>query len=539
MQITIGLRPAVTVLGVLIWLIFNYAFAQSSDVTRRTALVFGNAAYSAPDRALKNPVSDARLMARTLKELGFNVRLREDVDRRAMLQALREFEDTLRKTKGIGFLYFAGHGVQVNGRNYIVPIGANLVRDVDVLNHAIDIDAVLQSLRDTGSTLNILVLDACRNNPLLATTRSAGGSSVKTGLAPMRPPEGALVAFATEPGRLASDGNEVGNGLYTRHLARWLKEPNLTLEQVFKRTREAVQTESKGDQIPTEYSVLIGADLYLAGIGTEGGKVPKLPFVKGSASEGRGEGRQMGAASAMRSVEQAAPPWAAIETEKLPHAVLADSPIQALARLGFTTNAADACRAISSGNEASLKLFTVAGYKNLSITLPLGGGTSGLCLEELLIGQGRSVPLDKVLLHFSLVPSELNSLYISQYLGTGSRGFEDVVALGRSVGLDVNLRVQLLEIRATPLMFAIWGDNLNATEALLSQDLNPNYQSQIILGVDKKVSYGSTGTYTTTKYFKVSLSPLAEAERLNRNAIKAILVKRGAKATTSTSEYPG
>ena len=243
------------------------AGAQAVSATPRIALVFGNAAYTAPDRALKNPVSDARLMARTLRELKFDVRLREDMDRRSMLAALQEFEETLRKTKGIGLLYFAGHGVQVNGRNYIVPIGANLVRDVDAQKNALDVDAILQSLRDTGAKLNIVVLDACRNNPLLATGRGMNGMNggkAQPGLAPMRPPEGALVAFATEPGRLASDGKDAGNGLYTRHLARWIKEPNITLEQVFKRTREAVQTESQGEQIPTEYSVLTGADLYLA-----------------------------------------------------------------------------------------------------------------------------------------------------------------------------------------------------------------------------------------------------------------------------------
>ena len=240
------------------------AGAQAVNSIPRIALVFGNAAYTAPDRALKNPVSDARLMARTLRELKFEVRLREDMDRRSMLAALQEFEETLRKTKGIGLLYFAGHGVQVNGRNYIVPVGANLVRDVDAQKNALDVDAILQSLRDTGAKLNIVVLDACRNNPLLATGRSMNGGKAQPGLAPMRPPEGALVAFATEPGRLASDGKDAGNGLYTRHLARWIKEPNITLEQVFKRTREAVQTESQGEQIPTEYSLLTGADLYLA-----------------------------------------------------------------------------------------------------------------------------------------------------------------------------------------------------------------------------------------------------------------------------------
>ena len=258
-------RLVASLIFCLLGLMGSLAAAQAVDTTARVALVFGNAAYSAPDRPLKNPVSDARLMARTLRELGFDVRLREDADRRTMLQALRELEDTLRKTKGIGFVYFAGHGVQVNGRNYIVPIGANLVRDVDAQKNAIDADEVLQSLRDTGARLNILVLDACRNNPLLATSRSTGAAGAKTGLAPMRPPEGALVAFATEPGRLASDGKETGNGLYTRQLAKWIKEPDLTLEQVFKRTREAVQTESRGEQIPTEYSVLTGADLYLAG----------------------------------------------------------------------------------------------------------------------------------------------------------------------------------------------------------------------------------------------------------------------------------
>jgi uncharacterized caspase-like protein len=253
-----------------LWMWGCPALAQAVGAVPRTALVFGNAAYSAPDAPLKNPVSDARLMARTLKELGFDVRLRENADLPGMQQALRALESTLRQTKGIGFVYFAGHGVQVMGRNYIVPIGAHLVREKDAQKYAIDADALLQGLRDTGNPLNIVVLDACRNNPLLATnpSRSAGsGPATKPGLAAMHPPEGALVAFSTEPGMLASDGRDAGNGPYTRHLARWLKEPNLTLEQVFKRTRAAVQAETGGTQIPTEYSLLTGADMYLAGGG--------------------------------------------------------------------------------------------------------------------------------------------------------------------------------------------------------------------------------------------------------------------------------
>ncbi len=181
-----------------------------------------------------------------------------------------------------------------------------LYRDVDAQKNAIDADAVLQSLRDTGAKLNILVLDACRNNPLLATSRSTGTAGAKAGLAPMRPPEGAMVAFATEPGRLASDGKETGNGLYTRHLAKWIKEPDLTLEQVFKRTREAVQLESKGEQIPTEYSVLTGADLYLGGNSASGNiSKPISPTTAGTPSKNSSPGT----AVASRSTEPAAPPF--------------------------------------------------------------------------------------------------------------------------------------------------------------------------------------------------------------------------------------
>ncbi|MDI9334440.1 MAG: caspase family protein [Cytophagales bacterium] len=124
---------------------------------------------------------------------------------------------------------------------------------------------MLQAVRDTGAQLNLLILDACRNNPLLATQRGnadGGESSAAVGLAQMTPPAGALVAFATEPGHVAADGAD-GHGLYTKHLSKWLKVPDIPLEQVFKRTREAVKAESGDTQSPVEYSMLTGADVYL------------------------------------------------------------------------------------------------------------------------------------------------------------------------------------------------------------------------------------------------------------------------------------
>jgi Caspase domain len=239
----------------------NPTSAQSTEAAR-TALVIGNSAYTKPDAALKNAANDARLMAQTLRGLGFEVMLREDLDRSATRQVFESFVDTVKRRKGIAFFYFAGHGVQVSGRNYIVPIGAHLVRDTDARDRALDIDLMLQQVRDTGTQLNLFVLDACRNNPLIATGRGSGNDSAGVGLAAMRPPAGSLVAFAAEAGRVASDGQDTNHGLYTRHLAKWLKEP-LPIESVFKRTRESVKTESQNTQIPTEYSMLTGGDLIL------------------------------------------------------------------------------------------------------------------------------------------------------------------------------------------------------------------------------------------------------------------------------------
>ena len=354
--------------------------AQTADTSPRFALVFGNAAYTAPDQALKNPVADARLMARTLRELKFDVSLREDMDRRSMLAALQEFSAVLRKTKGIGFLYFAGHGVQVNGRNYIVPIGANLVSDVDAQRNALDVDAIVQNLRDTGARLNIVVLDACRNNPLLATGRSVNGSKAQPGLAPMRPPEGALVAFATEPGRLASDGKEAGNGLYTRHLARWIKEPNIIIEQVFKRTREAVKKESQGEQIPTEYSVLTGEDLYLVSppvtvLGANGSTTTPNT----ATTEKRGDTKPSRSVSpdAVQSANSGSSP----QQKPSSSDISADKPLSSreiLAKQGIFWDNASFLRALIDSDYQSVALFIQGGWDVRSAAPKDGGNALGV-----------------------------------------------------------------------------------------------------------------------------------------------------------------
>lgn len=221
----------------------------------RHALVIGNSAYDR--KPLKNPVNDARDMAAALERLGFQVLLKTDVGQRPMEEAIRDFGVKL-KGGGVGIFYYAGHGIQVNGVNYLVPIGARLSGESDARYECVDAGRVLGKMEDAGNELNIVILDACRNNPFASSFRSA-----EQGLARMDAPTGSLVAYATAPNSVASDGSG-RNGLYTKHLLSNLNTPGIPIEEVFKRVRIGVMGETGKKQVPWESSSLAGY-FYLAG----------------------------------------------------------------------------------------------------------------------------------------------------------------------------------------------------------------------------------------------------------------------------------
>ena len=233
---------------------------QAGPVTRvhsdqRVALVIGNAAYK--DAPLINPVNDARAITQALQESGFNVITRENTDQRAMLSALREFGERLR-AGGTGLFYYAGHGMQIKGRNYLIPVGANIEREDEVAYNAVDAQAVLDKMEAAGNVANIMILDACRNNPFTRNARSA-----QAGLAQMDAPVGTLVAYATSPGAVASDGSGI-HGLYTQHLLAAIRQPSSKVEDVFKQVRANVRRDSLGKQVPWEATSLEG-DFYFRG----------------------------------------------------------------------------------------------------------------------------------------------------------------------------------------------------------------------------------------------------------------------------------
>lgn len=244
-------------LKIVSFLIF-FIWLPSSSVTAksglRTALVIGNSNYqTAP---LRNPVNDARAMADSLKKLGFNVIYAEDADRSEMRQAIRTFEEKLSKSKGTGLFYYAGHGVQLHGRNYLIPIGADIHREYEVPDETILADLILQAMAYAGNDLNIVILDACRNNPYPKSFRSAA-----RGLARMETMgSGMLIAYATSPGSVAFDGDE-DNGIYTKHLLKAMNTPGLSIEQIFKAVRQNVIQDTAKAQTPWEESSLTG-DFY-------------------------------------------------------------------------------------------------------------------------------------------------------------------------------------------------------------------------------------------------------------------------------------
>jgi len=220
---------------------------------KKTALVIGNSSYKTGP--LKNAVNDALDMAATLSEKGFKVILKQNASRTDMRDAIREFADEI-NGGGVGLFYYSGHGLQVDGINYLVPIDANIEMRAEVAEECISAATVLRVMEYSNNRINIIILDACRNSPFRSFSRSE-----EKGITRMDPPKGAkqgsIIAFTTAPGDVASDGDG-RNSLYTSKLLKYIDTPGLTLEEVFKRVRTEVSLQSDGRQIPWENNSLTG-----------------------------------------------------------------------------------------------------------------------------------------------------------------------------------------------------------------------------------------------------------------------------------------
>lgn len=232
--------------------------AQSGPYQKRLALIIGNSNYKA-GMQLKNPANDARAMGSTLQTLGFDVLQHENLTLEGLKQAIKDFGLKL-KGYDVGLFFYAGHGIQYHGHNYMIPIEANLENEDEVEIGCLPADRVLTFMELAQTKVNLIILDACRNNPF---ERSWSRSSSGSGLAMMDAPRGTLIAYATSPGSTASDG-EGDNGLFTSAILRYIQNESLTIEQVFKRVRTDVEERSNKRQSPWEATSLSGEDLYMA-----------------------------------------------------------------------------------------------------------------------------------------------------------------------------------------------------------------------------------------------------------------------------------
>jgi len=234
----------------------NIRPVQNMSTERRVALVLGNATYKI--NPLKNPVNDSTDMARSLRSVGFDVIEANNTTLAQMREATRRFADKLGNSD-VGLVYYSGHGVEVKGKNYLIPVNADIKREYEVVDQAFDASQFLEMMDNirgpNNKRVNILIVDACRNNELQKSWRSTNN-----GLARMDAPGCTFISFATAPGRVAADGAG-RNSPYTKHLLQALKQPNLPIEQVFKVVRRNVMEETKGEQIPWENSSLVG-DFY-------------------------------------------------------------------------------------------------------------------------------------------------------------------------------------------------------------------------------------------------------------------------------------
>lgn len=246
------MRSIIIILAICIVFILTSTFARAE---KRVALVIGNSNYTLIS-PLANPKNDAELMAETLEGLGFEVVSAIDVDRLAMGRAVRKFGKALRRAgkDAVGLLYYAGHGVQANNTNYLIPLGARIEDTADLDIEAMSASDILSQMKSAGNNLNMVVLDACRNNPFTGRARSAGRGLAKISA------KGALIAFAAAPGQVALDGTGK-NSPYTSALVKAMQQPGLAVEQVFKRVRINVENETGGNQTPWEESSLKG-DFY-------------------------------------------------------------------------------------------------------------------------------------------------------------------------------------------------------------------------------------------------------------------------------------
>jgi hypothetical protein len=220
-------------------------YACTASAETRVALIIGNSNYANANLKLANPANDAGAMQRALQDAGFQTIVRLNAKRLDFYRAVDEFSaKIIRDPHSVGLFYYAGHGVQSDGANYLIPVDAEIETTADLEANAFDVNRVLHAMQAAQNEMNIVILDACRDNPLRRTR------SVARGLARIDAPSGTFIAYAAAPGQTAEDGNNGANGVFTAELLKAMSQPNVPLEQMFKKVITGVRADTRNAQTP-------------------------------------------------------------------------------------------------------------------------------------------------------------------------------------------------------------------------------------------------------------------------------------------------
>lgn len=257
-----------TVTGIFFPLCVILSLSMNAYAKSKFALIIGNGSYQVGP--LKNPTHDAKLMGETLRTLGFELiggKAQLNLNREQLSTRILQFGDKLRTTKGVGVFYFAGHGVQVKGENYLIPIGAKLEREEHISIYTVPVSHVLQQMEGANNKLNLMILDACRNNPFVSKTRS-----LTRGIKINSAPSGTLILYATRPGMVSLDG-ETANSPFTKALTQNMKKQGYKIEDVMRSTIKQVEQETDLRQTPWQEG-FVREEFYFVKPDVSGSKCP-------------------------------------------------------------------------------------------------------------------------------------------------------------------------------------------------------------------------------------------------------------------------
>jgi Caspase domain len=246
----------VRVLRALLLVLIFLSVTQAAAAETRVALIIGNSDYANVNLRLANPANDAAAMQRALHDAGFETIVRLNARRVDFYRAVDEFSARIgRDPHAVGLFYYAGHGVQAEGTNYLIPVDADIQAEADLEANAFDAARVLRAMKAAQNEMNIVILDACRDNPLPKTR------GMQRGLARMDAPSGTFIAYAAAPGQSAQDGASGANGVFTGELVKAMAEPGVPLEQMFKKVIAGVKADTHGGQQPWSEASIQG-DFY-------------------------------------------------------------------------------------------------------------------------------------------------------------------------------------------------------------------------------------------------------------------------------------